>query len=132
MNVRVLAVAVLVATCCSATALAAGSAKPKVVQKPKVKKVTLLAGSWSGQYSGPVSGTFTLKWTQTGTKLSGSITLTSPPGKYGINGHVTGTTISFGAVGAGATYTGSVSGKSISGSWKSSIGSGKWSATKTS
>ena len=129
-TLRVLAVAVLVAVCCSATALAAVSTTPK--KKPTVKKVAQLAGTWSGKYSGPVSGTFTLTWTQKGSILTGSITLSSPAGKYGIGGHVDGTSISFGAVGAGATYTGAVSGKSMSGGWKSSIGTGTWSATKTS
>ena len=129
--IPVFAVAALLAVCCSgATAIAAVSSKPK--QKPKVHRVSTLAGSWSGQYSGPVSGTFTLHWTQSGSSLSGSITLSSPPGKYGINGHVNGSAISFGAVGAGATYTGSVTGTSMSGSWQSSIGGGKWSAHKTS
>jgi hypothetical protein len=102
-----------------------------VASKPKVHKAGTVAGAWSGKYSGPVSGTFTLHWTQTGSTLTGSITLTSPPGKYGINGHVNGSAIQFGAVGAGATYTGSVSGTSMSGNWKSSIGGGTWSAHKT-
>ena len=63
-----------------------------------------------GKYSGAFTGTFTLHWTQTGSALGGSITLSSPSGKYGVSGSVHGTAISFGAVGAGATYTGSVSG----------------------
>ena len=130
-TLRVLAVAALVAVCCSATALAAVGTTPKA-QKPKVRKAAHLAGTWSGKYSGPVSGTFTLTWTQSGSTLTGSITLSRPAGKYGINGRVSGSSISFGAVGAGATYTGAVSGKSMSGGWKSSIGTGTWSATKTS
>jgi hypothetical protein len=107
--------------CCSGTAaIAAASSKPQV------------AGTWSGQYSGAVSGTFTLHWTQTGSSLKGSITLSSPHGNYAISGSVHGHAISFGAVTAGATYTGSVSGKSMSGNWKSPIGGGTWSAHKTS
>jgi len=126
-----LAVAALLAVSCSgATAVAAVGSKPK--PKPKAHLASSLAGSWSGRYSGPVSGTFTLHWRQSGSSLSGSITLSSPPGQYGINGHVNGSAISFGAVGAGATYTGSVTGRSMSGSWQSSIGGGKWSAHKTS
>jgi hypothetical protein len=120
--VAVLLVAALAAVVCAG----AVSAKPK----PKVHKVSALAGAWSGQYSGPVSGTFMIHWTQSGSNLTGSITLTMPAGKYGINGPVNGSAIQFGAVGAGATYTGSVSGTSMSGSWKSSIGGGKWSAHK--
>jgi hypothetical protein len=45
---------------------------------------------------------------------------------------VQGSAIRFGAVGAGATYTGSVSGKSMSGRYKTPQGGGPWSAHKTS
>jgi hypothetical protein len=90
-----------------------------------------VAGTWKGTYSGAVTGTFTLRWTQTGSTLSGSITLSNPHGKYGITGRVRGGTISFGAVSVGATYKGTVSGKSMSGTWKSAQGGGSWSAGKT-
>ena len=102
------------------------TAKPKTVHK------VTLAGTWSGQYSGAYSGTFTLHWKQTGSKLIGSITLSSPPGKYGVSGSVNGKAINFGTVGAGATYTGSVSGNSMSGNYKSRPAGGTWSAHKTS
>jgi hypothetical protein len=91
-----------------------------------------LAGTWSGSYGGAFAGTFTLHWTQAGSRLSGSIVLSNPHGKYGITGSVRGTAIKFGAVGAGATYTGSVSGKSMSGKYRSPQGGGTWSAHKTS
>jgi hypothetical protein len=91
-----------------------------------------LAGTWSGRYSGAFSGTFTLQWTQSGSSLRGSIALSKPRGKYPISGSVQGRAIKFGAVGAGATYTGSVSGKSMSGSYKTAQGGGTWSAHKTS
>jgi len=104
---------------------AAPTAKPKTMHK------LTLAGTWSVKYSGGYSGTFTLRWTQTGSKLVGSITLSSPPGKYPVNGSINGTAISFGTVGAGATYTGSVSGNSMSGSYKSRPEGGTWSAHKT-
>ena len=91
-----------------------------------------LAGIWSGRYSGAVSGTFTLRWTQSGSTLRGSIKLSNPPGRYPISGTLRGSTISFGAVGVGATYTGTVSGKSMSGRWKSANRGGTWSARKTS
>jgi hypothetical protein len=110
----------LLAICSGSTAIAASSSKPH------------LAGTWSGHYSGAYSGTFTLHWTQSGSKLSGSITLSNPRGKYHISGSVHGSAITFGAVGAGATYTGSVSGKSMSGRYKSRKGGGPWSARKTS
>jgi hypothetical protein len=89
-----------------------------------------LAGTWSGKYSGAFSGTFTLRWTQTGSRLSGSITLSNPHGRYGIGGSVRRNAIKFGAVGVGAKYTGSVSGTSMSGSYTSPQGGGKWSAYK--
>lgn len=113
----VVAVAALLALCCSGIA-AAGSAK------------TGLGGKWSGQYGGAFAGTFKLNWKLTGTKLSGSIALSNPKGGYSINGSVRGSKITFGAVGAGATYTGSVSGTSMSGTYKSPQGGGSWSATK--
>ncbi|HEX6761157.1 MAG TPA: hypothetical protein VF094_00010 [Gaiellaceae bacterium] len=92
-----------------------------------------LAGTWTGSYGGAFKGTFTIHWTQTGTRLHGSIALTNPHGTYAINGSVTGSSIKFGAVGVGATYTGSVSsaGKSMSGHYKSPEGGGPWSATKS-
>ena len=48
----------------------------------------------------------------------------APHGTYPINGKVNRNVISFGAVGVGATYSGSVSfsGKSMSGHWKSGDG----------
>ena len=66
-------------------------AAPAATQAHSVKHRSTLAGTWSGRYSGAFSGTFTLHWTQSGTRLSGTITLSSPKGKYGINGSVHGT-----------------------------------------
>ena len=111
---------------------ALAEAAPAATQAHSVKHRSTLAGTWSGRYSGAFSGTFTLHWTQSGTRLSGTITLSSPKGKYGINGSVHGSTIKFGAVDVGATYTGSESGKSMSGNWKSPQGGGTWSAHKIS
>jgi hypothetical protein len=116
---RVLWLAALLVICSGATAIAAvGSSKPQ------------LAGTWSGKYSGAFSGTFRLQWTQARSKLSGSITLSNPKGKYAISGSVHGSAINFGAVGAGATYKGSVSGKTMSGSYQTAQGGGRWSAHK--
>lgn len=72
-----------------------------------------LAGTWSGRYGGAFSGTFKLHWKQSGARLSGSIALSNPHGTYTVTGSVSGTAIRFGAVGAGATYTGSVSGSTM-------------------
>ena len=97
-----------------------------------------LSGTWSGQYSGtPYAGNFTLDWTQTGSSLQGSIQVSDPAGDhYSISGTVTGSSIQFGAVG-GVTYTGTVSGDSMSGTWSipglsgGSLGGGSWNATKS-
>jgi hypothetical protein len=121
-RVMFVCVAVLVAICCSATALAArGTARP-----------LHLAGTWSGSYSGSYNGSFTLHWRQTGPKLTGSIALSNPKGIYAITGNVRGGKISFGAVAVGATYTGSASATSMSGTYKSPPGGGAWSAHKAS
>ena len=115
----------LMATTASTASAAVNPSKPQ-------PKHTSLAGTWSGHYSGAFSGTFTLHWTRSGSHLNGSITLSNPSGKYGINGSVHGSAIKFGAVGAGATYMGKVSGKSMSGSYNSPKGGGTWSAHKHS
>jgi len=98
------------------------------------KKVLQLAGDWKGSYSGGrFSGTFKVTWKQSGNNLTGNIYLSNPAGNYTCNGSVTGSSIQFGAVGVGATYTGSVGsdGKSMSGSWKSPVDHGSWSGTKS-
>jgi hypothetical protein len=120
--------AALLVICCSSTSIAAPTHFTSKQSTPK------LAGTWSGRYSGAVSGTFTLRWTQSGSTLRGSIKLSNPAGKYPISGTVHGSKISFGAVGVGATYTGavSVSGRAMSGRWKSANRGGTWSARKTS
>jgi hypothetical protein len=91
-----------------------------------------LSGSWTGQYSGAFNGTFTLTWTQSGATLSGDITLSAPPNTVHVSGNVGGTAITFGAVG-GVTYSGSVSGNSMSGNYQVPGGGpgGTWSATKS-
>jgi hypothetical protein len=90
-----------------------------------------LSGTWSGRYSGAFQGTFILTWQQSGSNLSGTIKLSSPAESLRITGNVNGSSIRFGAVGA-VTYSGSVSGNTMSGTYRSRIGGGSWSATKTS
>jgi hypothetical protein len=95
-----------------------------------------LSGTWSGQYSGAYTGTFSLTWQQSGSNLTGTIKLSSPARTLGITGNVQGSAIRFGAVG-GVAYSGSVSGSTMSGTYQTpgapgSIGSGSWSAHKTS
>ncbi len=92
-----------------------------------------LSGAWSGKYNGAYHGTFTLHWTQSGSKLRGTIKLSTQRSKLSLNGTVRGSTIRFGTVGSAAiTYSGSVSGKSMSGSYHTGGGGGSWSAHKTS
>jgi hypothetical protein len=122
----VLSVTALLAVFCIGTTATA------VASSSRAARGASLAGTWSGHYSGAVSGTFKLHWTQSNSKLSGTIKLSRPSGTYGISGSVRGKAIKFGAVGVGATYTGKVSGKSMSGTWKSPSGGGTWSARKTS
>ena len=91
-----------------------------------------LSGNWSGSYTGPFNGTFKLNWTQTGSDLSGTIVLSSPADSLGIKGTVSGSSISFGAVGV-VTYTGTVSGNSMSGSYTDVANgqNGSWNASKS-
>jgi hypothetical protein len=97
-----------------------------------------VSGTWSGNYSGTFSGTFTLTWQQTGSNLSGTIKISG----FGdvptnIEGSVQGSAIRFGTVhGQEVSYTGTVSGSSMSGSWQIPVPGrtvkGSWSASKSS
>jgi len=92
-----------------------------------------LGGKWTGTYGGSYSGNFTINWIQSGSTLTGTIHLSNPNGIYGINGSVTGDAIQFGAVTAGATYTGTVSksGKAMGGKYVTGNGGhGTWGAKK--
>ncbi len=97
-----------------------------------------LSGTWSGNYSGAFSGTFTLTWQQTGSNLSGTIKISGLGDvPTNIDGSVQGSSIRFGTVhGEEVTYTGSVSGSSMSGSWQIQVPGhtvqGSWNASKTS
>jgi hypothetical protein len=118
-RIPALCIAALLGLCCASTAIAATPTR------------STLAGTWVGSYSGAFSGTFRFTWTQTGSKLHGTIHLSNPVGNYGISGFVgRGGAIQFGVVGAGATYKGTVSGTSMSGTYKSPQGGGSWSAHK--
>jgi hypothetical protein len=110
---------------------AAPTPTPTAIATPTPAPATVdLSGTWTGQYSGPFNGTFTLKWTQSGSSLDGTIALSSPADNLHISGTVTGSAISFGAVGV-VTYSGTVSGSSMSGSYTDVANgqSGSWSAT---
>ena len=58
-----------------------------------------LSGNWMGTSNGPFNGSFTLMWAQTSGALTGNIMLSSPADNLHISGTVTGSSISFGAVG---------------------------------
>ena len=99
---------------------------------------TGLSGKWRGRYSGAYQGHFVLRWHQSGSRLSGTITLSAPSrGTVPIHGTVQGSTIKFGTVGSEAiTYSGSASGNSMSGTWQikgtsGAAGGGPWSASKS-
>ena len=90
-----------------------------------------LTGTWSGTYNGAYRGTFILHWTESKSQLTGTIKL-SNVGRTSITGSVRGTTIRFGTVGnaRAITYSGSVSGTSMSGTYKAGGAGGSWSAHK--
>ncbi len=98
-----------------------------------------LSGTWKGSYSGTFTGTFKLTWTQTKSSLSGTIMISAfSNAPTPIHGTLKGASIQFGTVGSEAiTYSGSVSGSSMSGTWKLEAnghvgGTGSWKASKTS
>ena len=99
------------------------------------KAAGALSGRWSGNYSGSFNGTFTVRWHQSGSHLHGTIHLSNPDNTMPINGTVHGNAISFGTVGSTAiTYSGTVSGSSMSGTYQvhttSGTPGGPWSASK--
>ena len=119
--------ALLVLGCCGAAFAAQASSRSHAAIQVK------LGGKWKGHYGGAVSGHFTIHWKQTGTTLHGTIKLSTPSGKYAIDGGVRGKKIKFGAVTVGAKYKGKLHGsKRMSGTWTSASGGGSWSAHKVS
>jgi hypothetical protein len=119
--------------CCGNSIATAASSPTASASASKVRSADSLSGTWSGKYGGAYHGTFTLHWTQAGSRLSGTIKLSSNPSSTRVTGTVHGGTIHLGTVGSAAiTYSGSVSGKSMSGSYHTPGGGGSWSAHKTS
>jgi hypothetical protein len=119
--------------CCSNTIATAASSPTAGASASKGRAADSLSGTWSGKYSGAYHGTFTLHWTQSGSRLIGTIKLSNPSSTPRVTGTVRGRTIRFGTVGSAAiTYSGSVSGKSMSGRYQTPGGGGSWSAHKTS
>jgi hypothetical protein len=98
-----------------------------------------VSGTWKGSYTGTFSGTFKLTWQLAKSKLSGTIKISGFGNEATpIHGALQGTSIHFGTVGSQAiTYSGSVSGTSMSGTWKLEAsghvgGTGSWNASKSS
>jgi hypothetical protein len=115
---------------------AAAAAAASAPASPAAVTAGRLSGKWSGQYSGAFQGTFALTWHQSGSKLSGRIRISDPGNTLPIHGRVQGGSIRFGTVGSTViTYSGSVSGNSMSGTYKvrtpnGPVG-GPWSASKS-
>jgi uncharacterized protein YukE len=115
---------------------AGGSTHASSATTPSAAPATsALSGKWQGQYGGTYQGTFVLHWHQAGTRLNGVIRLSNPGVTVPIHGRVAGGSIRFGTVGSYAiTYSGSVSGTSMSGHYQVNNGSGAggpWSAHKS-
>ncbi len=101
---------------------------------PPASSATDLTGTWSGEYSGAYQGSFNLVWQQSGTSLTGTIKLSTPPQTLNIHGTLSGSAITFGTVGSLAiTYSGTVSGSTMSGQYTvGGTAGGPWSAHKIS
>ena len=93
--------------------------------------------SWklAGTTISPLSSCFSFEtWRQSGTNVKGTIKISAPASSFVIRGTVVNGTIRFGTVGSLAiTYSGTVSGSSMSGSYQigGSTG-GPWSASRAS
>jgi hypothetical protein len=129
-----LPVSAAITICCSNAIAIAASSPTGGASAAQVRAAAgPLSGTWSGKYSGAYHGTFTLHWTQTGSRLSGTIKLSTASSRTNVNGALRGSSIRFGTVGSAAiTYSGTVSGKSMSGHYQTPGGGGSWSAHKIS
>lgn len=121
----------------SAPPTGAATSPSAAAQASSPASSTGLSGTWSGHYSGAYTGTFTLTWQQSGSKLSGTIDVSEIGGSVPLNGTVNGDAITFGTVGSTVIqYSGTVSGNSMSGTYKIQTSSGSvggpWSASRSS
>jgi hypothetical protein len=92
-----------------------------------------LSGTWNGQYGGSYQGTFVLHWRQSGPNLNGSISISAPAATLSIHGRLAGSAIQFGTVGSyQITYSGTVSGTSMSGTYQvDGSQGGTWTASQS-
>jgi hypothetical protein len=111
---------------------------PAATSTPSTATTAGLSGTWSGDYQQTTpsasSGTFTIRWQQSGSSLTGTITIPGvcPPG-CPITATLNGSTVSFGVVAGGAiNYTGTVTGNSMAGTYAAADGStkGTWKAAR--
>jgi type II secretory pathway pseudopilin PulG len=115
----------------TSAATAAAATNAAATSKASSNQGGGVSGKWSGQYGGAYSGRFNLHWIQSGSGLRGTIKLSAPANTLAIHGTLNGGAIKFGTVGSVAiTYTGTVSGSSMSGSYNTPGGGGSWSANK--
>ena len=115
--VSVVSVVAVVALCCTGGATASTQS---------------LAGKWSGRYSGDYSGTLKLRLRQSGSKLQGSITYSTPKGTFSIHGTVRQGKVRFTVASFGITFSGTVHGTKMAGRWSGQGSSGRWNAHKVS
>ena len=133
----VAAVAVALAGCSTASSIVkklstthpSAAASTKQAAAPQAGALT---GRWHGTYSGAYHGTFNLHWVQSGSSLHGRINVSGLGNDVPLNGNINGSHITFGTVGSTKiTYTGTVSGNSMSGTYQvNGAGGGPWSASK--
>ena len=106
---------------------------------PSATGLGALTGAWMGTWTNETPaavGTFTLTWAQQGTLLVGAIGVTGSNciSAGNVTGNVDGTKISFGAVEGTKTitYVGTISGKTMTGTYSSECGpsKGTWTAVK--
>jgi hypothetical protein len=115
----------------TAQAVAAASTTTSTGSPSSDSGAGALSGHWSGSYSGDFSGTFELTWVESSDQLKGTINL-STSGTLPLNGTVKGSEITFGTVGSTKiTYTGTVSGDTMSGTYVvAGSQHGDWKATR--
>ena len=124
---RARSVVIVLGICCSFAVIAAGSSSARASGSHVRAAQSSLTGAWSGNYSGAYHGTFTLQWTQSGSKLSGTIKLsarTAAPRSPSRGLCAAAPSASAPSAPPAITYSGSVSGKSMSGTYKTPGGGG--------
>jgi len=93
----------------------------------------ILSGTWSGRYDGPPGGTMELTWVQSGSRLTGQITHSTPAKTLQVIGLLKAGDVTFATDGPDViTYAGTVSGNSMSGTFQTAGSSrrGTWRASK--